>query len=238
MLDSRGFSFALLFVVAAAGTAEAQSCKREPCSGDRQSDGGLSLAIMGGGGYSFAYMPLDWGGAEGGGVAASSHLGWLGGAFDLQYGFDDHVYLGFTLDVARIVNSDDSTGTATRMSIGPSLLLRPVRPFYVGVDVLLRYTSFDDVDTRFDGYRNDPMLDPEADAEAVLGVALRLRLGFVIEIVDRFAIVPELRFGVQPAAFLLEGADATDYLVGSIRADATNLITASGGLFLGSRLFF
>lgn len=206
---------------------------------DRQADGGLSLGFLAGGGYTFAHMPLDTAGGDGprNGVSAQSHLGWMGGVFDLHYGFSEHVYLGFTLDAARVVNSDDSSGTATIASFGPSLLLRPARPFYVGVDVLLRYTSFDDLATSFTGATTGPDLDPEMDVEHAVGMAFRLRLGFVISVTDLFAITPELRFDAAPFAFAMEGADATDHLVGGVDGDASELITVSGGLVLGARLF-
>ncbi|MFK7985493.1 MAG: hypothetical protein AB8I08_05640 [Sandaracinaceae bacterium] len=214
---------------------ETTSTEAAPIVRDRQADGGLSIAIAPGGGYTFAYMPLD---AREGSVASIGHLGWLGGALDLHYGFGDHVYFGFSVEAARIVNSDDSQGTSSRIALGPSLLLRPVRPFYVGIDALIQYQSFDDVDATFDGYPNEPSVIQDMDANVSVGVAFRLRLGFVIRVTDLFAIVPEARFSTTPIGLVLEDADASTSLVGSLEAQGTSLVTASAGMFLGARFFF
>lgn len=205
---------------------------------DRHADGGLSLGFMAAGGYSFAYMdlgPNDYTEGPPVEVAAYGHLAWLGGTFELQYGLNQYVYLGFSLGAHRFVNSDDNYGTAMRIELGPTLLLRPARPFYIGVDLFVTYLSFDTVEAEFDGHPNRPGQRRDLDLEVGVGAGAAVRLGFIIEVTNVVAILPELRFSTMPGTFTLIDADASNFT--DLRADGTNLTVASAGLFLGTRIF-
>lgn len=213
---------------------------------DRQADGGATVSFGVEPAYTFVYYDArtpEYAGAPYDAIAVTAHMVSLLGSIELQYGFSQNVYLGLRVAGGRILNSDDSSGSATRFVLGPTLLIRPARPIYFGIDVLLQIVSFDDVSGHVHDYGAglDRTYEPEVDGELLMGLAFGFRLGFVIEIDDMIAITPELRLDTQPITLLAEGNDVffTQGNGGTINVtEVSTAITASAGFLLAARIFF
>jgi hypothetical protein len=218
----------------------------KPLARDRQADGGATMSFGVEGAYTFIYYDVaarDYSGGEGGGqiFQATGHMGAVMGTFELEGGFTDAVYLGFRLAAGRIVNSDDSSGVASRYVIGPTLMLRPARAFYIGLDVMAEVLSFDDIAPNIHNYSGRvDTVGGELDGDVLAGLSFGLRFGFVIELSDLIAITPEFRFSSMPILFAHDGASVFfyDQSTGSITADLRSAISASAGFMLATRLFF
>jgi hypothetical protein len=163
-----------------------------------------------------------------------------GSAFQFDYGVSERVFIGLRLGLGRVVNSENDSSIGLQVGVGPSVTVFASRAFFLGFDVFLNYLSFDEVgaSVHTSTSTSSRIFDASVDGDSTLGIALALRLGFVIEVNERIAITPELKLWGQAATFKLDGASARyHYETPGISGTGYARGSVDDGFFVGTALF-
>ena len=162
----------------------------------------------------------------------------MGIAGGVDYGFNEVLFIGLRFQVGRILNSDDSSGNALHVGIGPSLTAFVAKSFYLGLDLLAEYWSFDDLSPSYGGnddFSAQPERD-ELDGEAVGSLSAAVRLGVLIELSEKIGISGELRLH---STFFNFAQTETDVFIGEMSEsnDAEDIYVPGASLTVGVRTF-
>lgn len=183
----------------------------EPPPSHKRRSASLSAAL----GPSFVFVSFDLGGGSAGGDSStggtSSNLSARGTLVSVQGRFQgdlwlaERVGLGFNLAGGRIQNSDDSSGSASLLDLGPVISI-DAGPILLGGEFGIALISFDDVTGSVDGYSGQMTSDPELDGESITALYVGAKLGFPIRLSNSFSLVPEMRARFLPGAQSMSGS--------------------------------